>query len=658
MKYILLAFTVVFAFAKANSQIVINELDADTPSVDVEEFIELKTDNPFQPLDGYIMVLFNGSPTSSTGQGRSYYVEDLDGLVSDSNGLVVLGSSEVNPAVDRLLGDGRGIFQNGADGVAIYLGEPEDFPDLTFARNDQTLIDALVYGTNDADAVELLNLLGEQVQYNEGGSGNTNSLQRNVDGTYEAKSPTPHSLNDATEPSYIGINFLLEITEDLNEGDFFIIKFTLSKPAPEDLNVNFSLSNRGFNTADFTGTTSISIPAGGTSQSLNFEIIDDEIDEGDEFLKISIGGLPSGYKKLRNRVDFLVIDNDFKVSNYGTPLLPTYGLVQSTAPESYYDSLENLASPNLEQAITNIIAKTGVVRHHTYADITTILQDSDATPNHSNKVFLLYTEQELRDVFFQGNNNSNITWNREHIFPRSRGRFFSIKEDDIADGISFWTETSVDSLRHGNSDAHHLRASDSGTNSSRGNKNFGVGGNLYSGPTSNQGSWYGDVARALFYMELRYKGLEVVNGDPASSLGQIGDLVTLLEWHRQDPPDDFEMNRNNVIYQWQINRNPFVDNPDLVEYIWGNKVGQSYTLSSGQKVIDQIKVFPNPSKHTLYLKNVTEPTEIKIIDALGRTALIENINQNSLIDHDLSAGIYLLHLRNVKGSVTKKIVVQ
>ncbi len=660
MKNILLtAVVVVFAFAKANSQILINELDADTPGVDVEEFIELKTDNPFEPLDGYIMVLFNGSSTSSTGQGRSYYVEDLDGLVSDSNGLVVLGSSDVNPAVDRLLGDGRGVFQNGADGVAIYIGEPSDFPDLTFARNDQTLIDALVYGTNDADAVELLDLLGEQIQYNEGAGNNTNSLQLKADGTYEAKAPTPHSLNDATEPSYIGLNFTIIATENLNEGDFFSIEFTLSKPAPEDFNLNFTLNNGSFTTADFTGITSISIPAGGTSQTLDFNLIDDTIDEGDEFLRINLGNnLPAGYKRLRDNVTYLVIDNDFVVSNYGTPLNPTYGLVTSTAPEDYYSSLQNLASPQLEAAITDIIAQTGVVREHTYSDITTILQDADASPNNSNKVWLLYTENEIRDVYFQGNSNSGDSWNREHVFPRSRGGYFSINLDDIADGIDVWVETSVDSLRHGNSDAHHLRATDSNTNSSRGNKNYGEGGSLYNGPTGSQGSWHGDVARSAFYMTLRYNGIDVVDGDPDSGLGLLGDLATLLEWHRQDPPDDFEMNRNNVIYEWQINRNPFIDDPELVEYIWGNKQGQTYTLSSENAVLSELVVYPNPSQNYLYIKNITETTKLRVIDALGRTAFTQNVNQDSRIDHSLSSGIYLLQMSNSKGSVTKKIVVR
>jgi hypothetical protein len=657
-KIILALIAVVFAFAKANSQIIINELDADTPSIDFEEFVELKTPNPFEPLDGYIMVLFNGSGSNTTGKGRSYYVEDLDGLITDSNGLVVLGSSQVSPAVDRLLQRDGNTIQNGADAVAIYLGEPEDFPEFTFA-NQNNLIDALVYGTNDPDAIELLNLLGETVQYNEGSGNNTKSLQLKADGTYEAKVPTPHSLNDATEPSYIGLNFLITATENLNEGDFFSLTFTLTKPAPQDFNQNFTLGNGTFNTDDYTGTTSISIPQGGTSQQLDFNLINDDLDEGDEFMKVSIGNsLPAGYKRLKDNALYLVIDDDFKVAAYGNPLNPTYGLVESSQPDGYYDALDGLASPQLEQAITSIIAETGVVREHTYSDITNILKDADASPANSNKLWLLYTEIERRDVDFQESSIPDGKWNREHIFPRSRGGYESIDLDEIADGIEVWVETSVDSLRHGNSDAHHLRPTDSRTNSSRGNRNYGLATTQYNGPDGSQGSWHGDVARSAFYMQMRYKGIEVVDGDPAANLGLMGDLFTLLEWHRQDPPDDFEMNRNNVIYPWQKNRNPFIDNPDLVEYIWGNKAGETYTLSSGTEQLNQILVYPNPADGFLNLRNITAPTEIRVYDSLGRLALKQTTVQDIRVDLNLSSGIYLLQLKTGQGSMTQKIVIE
>jgi hypothetical protein len=53
----------------------------------------------------------------------------------------------------------------------------------------------------------------------------------------------------------------------------------------------------------------------------------------------------------------------------------------------------------------------------------------------------------------------------------------------------------------------------------------------------------------------------------------------LLKWHRQDPVSEKELNRNEAVYAKQKNRNPFIDHPELAEYIWGDKVGQDWSLS-------------------------------------------------------------------------------
>jgi len=89
----------------------------------------------------------------------------------------------------------------------------------------------------------------------------------------------------------------------------------------------------------------------------------------------------------------------------------------------------------------------------------------------------------------------------------------------------------------------------------------------------------GDVARMIFYMAVRYEGeigdmvdLEVVN-DPDSSkeskLPVYGDLNDLLRWHIEDPVSEWEINRNQVIFTYQGNRNPFIDDPDLVFLVFG-----------------------------------------------------------------------------------------
>jgi hypothetical protein len=56
----------------------------------------------------------------------------------------------------------------------------------------------------------------------------------------------------------------------------------------------------------------------------------------------------------------------------------------------------------------------------------------------------------------------------------------------------------------------------------------------------------------------------------------VGDLDLLLRWHMQDPVDDFERNRNEVIYNSQNNRNPFIDHPEFAERIWGPIIITNY----------------------------------------------------------------------------------
>ena len=80
----------------------------------------------------------------------------------------------------------------------------------------------------------------------------------------------------------------------------------------------------------------------------------------------------------------------------------------------------------------------------------------------------------------------------------------------------------------------------------------------------------------LFYMAVRYEGpdydLEIVDSIiPSRNKNPIiGKLSTLLEWHKNDPVDNWERRRNHVIYHnYQGNRNPFIDHPEWVELVWG-----------------------------------------------------------------------------------------
>jgi hypothetical protein len=632
------------------SQIFINELDSDTPSVDDKEFIELKSVTPNFSLDGYSLVLYNGNGNVS------YYVIELNGLTTDMNGIVIIGGKLVSPVPDRLLPDN--IFQNGPDAVALYIDLPSDFSNGS-PPTTENLVDVLVYGSNHPNATELMNLLGATTQWNEagGGSATTHSLQRKPDGTFEAKLPTPGANNDGSGFVYNGITITSSSTQ-INEGNSFNITFTTQNPVTSDLSFSFSLNNGSFNSADFSGSTSITIPTGTSSITRTITTIDDTLDEGDEIATIKFNTLPFGYNRLNDFIEIKVIDNDFTIANFGTPLAPTYGNVISTVPTGYYDSLEGLAGNALKQELQNIIANPDVVRSHTYGDIVEILKTADQNPLNSNQVWLMYVESPKAKLDYQTGSSNVGKWNREHIYPQSRGGFANATSD-TPDGINIWLPTNANDIIAGHSDAHHLRAEDGPENSSRSNKDYGLTG--YNGPNGNQGSWKGDVARALFYMAVRYNGLNVVNGDlPDTTVGQIGDLASLLQWNHLDPSDDFEMNRNNYIYTWQYNRNPFIDYPNLADYIWGTNAGEQWfsSLSSPENQLAKIVLYPNPANESFTVFGINHEAEIELYNNLGMKVFQQKINNETQIIPNLNSGVYVAKITINDTISIKKIILK
>ena len=654
MKNVYTALLFIFSYF-ASGQVVINELDSDTPSTDDKEFIELKSATPNFPLDGYVLVFFNGNATSTTAN-KSYYAIDLDGLTTDANGIILIGNSLVSPAPDKIFPDN--IIQNGADGVGLYLANASDFPEDTLATTTN-LVNALMYDTNDADATALMNLLGVTAQYNEGQNNlqTTQSVQRKTDGTYEAKDPTPGANNDGSGIIFNGITITTN-NADKNEGDTFSITFTTQTNVSSDLTFNFTLNKASFTTADFTGNTTVLIPSGSNTFTTNITLVDDVLDEGDEVLQIKIGSIPSQYKRLNDNIEIRVIDNDFTVAPFGTPLNPTYGIVSSTAPAGYYASLEGLSGAALKQAVQNIIANPAVVHAHNYGDIIEILKTADQNPKNSNEVWLMYVEQSRSKLEFQDTGINTGKWNREHIYPQSRGGFTDGTES-IPDGINVWLPTDANDILAGHADAHHLRAEDGAENSLRSNKDYGLTG--YNGPSGTAGSWKGDVARSVFYMAVRYNALSVVNGDIAdTTVGQLGDLASLLTWNTLDPADDFEMNRNNYIYTWQVNRNPFIDYPDLANYIWGSKVGQTWHSNLSTKDFSNWKVtlYPNPAQKTICISGLNEMATVEIYNSIGVKVLESKFIDETQLNINFPTGIYFAKINSGNQSIVKKFLVE
>lgn len=657
-KLLLFFFCIVFSIT--NAQVVINELDADTPSTDNLEFIELKSATPNFSLDGYVLVFFNGSTTGLT--SISYYALDLDGKTTDINGIIHFGNSQVSPTPKIIFPSAT--IQNGPDAIGLYLGNASDFP-LNTVATATGLIDAIAYSNSTTvQPTTLMSTFGITICTNENQTNlaSTKSIQRKTDGTYEVKTPTPGLNNDGSGIVLTYIAITPSVTS-ISEGQSFTITFTSSQVVTgSNLVVNFILNNGSFTNADFSGTLSVTIPVGATTGSTTIQVLDDGVNDGDEELSIFIGTIPAGYSLDNNNVIVRVTDVNFTVLPFGTPANPSYGTVASTAPLGYYSSLEGLSGTALKQALQDIIANPSVVRVHNYDDVWDILKTSDQNPENSNQVWLIYTETPRSKIDLQLGNSNVGKWNREHIYCQSRGGFSTGTDylTPFSDGITIWTATTgANDIGAGVCDAHHIRAVDGQENSSRNNRNYGVD---YNGPIATPTTtWKGDVARACFYMAVRYDGLNVVNGNPPeNSIGQIGDLATLLTWNQTDPRDDFEMNRNNYIYTWQVNRNPFIDYPNLADYVFGSNFGQTWfsTLSNTDFVLNKVTIYPNPTKDYFIVSGLDTASKIELFNTVGSKVFESEFTGEQQFNIEVTAGIYLAKITTDDKFVIRKILME
>ena len=183
----------------------INEVDADTPSTDVAEFVEIYDGGAgTSSLDGLVVVLFNGS------NDTSYAAFDLDGLSTDADGFFVICGDAANVAnCDLDVTPDQDLVQNGADAVGLFAADATDFPNGT-AVTATDIVDAVVYDTNDADDSGLIDVLTPgQPQVNEDGNSDkdNHSNSRCPDGgtaletgTYTQVVGSPGAPNACTPP--------------------------------------------------------------------------------------------------------------------------------------------------------------------------------------------------------------------------------------------------------------------------------------------------------------------------------------------------------------------------------------------------------------------------------------------------------------------------
>lgn len=218
-------------------------------------------------------------------------------------------------------------------------------------------------------------------------------------------------------------------------------------------------------------------------------------------------------------------------------------------PTDYYKAASSLSSKALRQSMQDIIS-AGALKL-SYSMVWKMCEAGDENPEDRTQIWRLYKELGMSKSEHSTGSNG---WNREHVWAKSHGDF----------GTRAGAGT----------DGHHLRASDARENGNRGNLNFGD----VSGPRTRNSNFYepplsckGDVARSIFFMAVRYGFTVDEIGKIDKDNGMHGKLSDLLKWNELDPVDAYEVRRNNIIYGFQKNRNPFIDHPELVKYIFGAK---------------------------------------------------------------------------------------
>lgn len=294
---------------------------------------------------------------------------------------------------------------------------------------------------------------------------------------------------------------------------------------------------------------------------------------------------------------------------------------QSELDESYYSGLSlGLDSLEFREKLHKIISSN--TEKHSYDDVYDLLEIIDESFFDEDSILCLFTRKDIKKSA-HGSSGTN-SWNREHVWAKSHGFYSASKSAP-------WN------------DLHHLRAAEAYTNSVFHNdRDYGyvmdediiredIYGNKYSSTLFEpHDAIKGDIARMVLYMDIRYEGDSLSEGyelglvddltyvtSVNDTIGYMGISSTIFEWAALDPVDDLERRRNDLVYHYQGNRNPFIDHPEYMNII--------YELDNDLTNDDyRVRYFPLEGSFEYIDENkysfgdlVTKPTLTPVSDRLG-----------------------------------------
>ena len=262
-------------------------------------------------------------------------------------------------------------------------------------------------------------------------------------------------------------------------------------------------------------------------------------------------------------------------------------------PRDYYpNSLEGKNGAELKTELHNLLKNHtrlpyGSRDYNQIACTWTVFKKSDVRPN--GKVWDMYSNNSYN---FSNGAGATKGMNIEHSVPKS---WWGDAYDETATPL---TRFKYD----GSYDLHHLTPSDAAANTAKSNYPLGevdsplfdngvtkVGTGQANGRATNlfepADEYKGDFARMYLYFVTCYQdyswkssALSMFAQNSYPTLNAYGQSL-LLKWHRQDPVSQKEIDRNNAVYSFQGNRNPFIDYPNMVEYIWGDSTNYEISFS-------------------------------------------------------------------------------
>lgn len=360
-----------------------------------------------------------------------------------------------------------------------------------------------------------------------------------------------------------------------------------------------------------------------------------------------------------------------------------------TLANHYYEEAVGLVGTNLKVKLNSII-KHGHY-HVSYGSIWGHFETLDKKPDGT--VWDIYTDIPGGTPVYtfdfgsissgghqcggSGPNTEGYCFNREHSWPRT---WFGGQQYPM------------------NSDMHHMYPVDREVNAKRSNFPYGVvaqatwtssnGSKLGTGdPVANYGGYggaeatlyfepideyKGDLARTYFYMSTRYYGEDGLpwKSDFPNAMGaelRPWTVSLLLDWHRQDPVSDKEVDRNNGIYYIQGNRNPFVDYPLFVECVWGDQELCDKDDPVFLKELEAFKwkIFPNPAQDYIYIATIDKPLNdirVEVWTIEGKMIPVDATQvydtQWSVSLNFLSSGMYFINIVSDGKAIQRKFIKQ